>query len=302
MESLVSSPDGRWVIFGGHDRSCLGALLPHKLWVWDAKSGTEFRCLQGHRGEIKTLAVTSDGRRIVWGLKTELCECGTSSPDSSTPIRNLLNAFLGPCGPGVQRFHFTFPQYGEQEAGRKFLSGFYWGEQCHCLRGHEDIVTSVAVSADGRCIVSGSDDKTVARVERQNRKETALSTGTQRQRVQPWPSRPMAGMSPAFRMGEEYGFGMPVQTRNWRSSQATKPERKNSRFPPTVVGLQRGESCHRSWQCDGPVEIFRPLETLCCVLGDIVGRLSGGHQGDRRSLVDCGRRNDVSVSLSRIGK
>ena len=36
------------------------------------------------------------------------------------------------------------------------------GAQIHRLTGHEDAVSCVAVSPDGRHIVSGSDDKTVA--------------------------------------------------------------------------------------------------------------------------------------------
>jgi WD40 repeat protein len=35
------------------------------------------------------------------------------------------------------------------------------GEELRCLRGHEDDVSSIAISSDGRRIVSGSQDKTV---------------------------------------------------------------------------------------------------------------------------------------------
>jgi WD40 repeat protein len=92
--------------------------------VWDAASGRLLRSLAGHTDWVNAVAVSPDGRFIVSGSGQTVKVWGAE-------------------GKGLLRMLFT--------SGRLLRS----------LDGHTDWVYAVAVSPDGRTIVSGADDRTI---------------------------------------------------------------------------------------------------------------------------------------------
>ena len=117
--SVAVSPDGKRIVSGGGKPFTVGGkLLPGEVKVWDAETGQELLTLKEHTGVVRSVAVSPDGKRIVSG-----------SGGWSVPTKRL------PCEVKVW----------DAETGQELLT----------LKGHMANVTSVAVSPDGKRIVSG---------------------------------------------------------------------------------------------------------------------------------------------------
>ena len=85
--------------------------------------------------------------------------------------RSLFYAFLGIMLLGLA-LYITRAFVGGVRVGERDT-----GQEVQKLTGHQHLVTSVAVTPDGRYIVSGSDDKTVRVWERDTGKEVQKLTG-----------------------------------------------------------------------------------------------------------------------------
>ncbi len=95
------------------------------LKVWDLRSGDEIHTLEGHRGSIRAIAVTPDGKRAVSADAVSLARIG-SGPAGVVKIWDL-----------------------EQ------------GREIHSLEGHKLGISALALTLDGTCVISGSSDKTL---------------------------------------------------------------------------------------------------------------------------------------------
>ena len=146
--SVAVTADGTRAVSGGDDGT---------VRVWDLATGQQQAKLTGHDGLVWSVAVTADGARAVsggddgtvrvWDLATgqqqasspaTTARCGRWRSPRTGPGRSAA-ATTARCGCG------TWPPASSRRA----------------LTGHDGLVRSVAVTADGARAVSGGDDGTV---------------------------------------------------------------------------------------------------------------------------------------------
>jgi WD40 repeat protein len=167
VRSVAMTSDGKLLITGGEDRttrvwdlSRWGVLKAHKgrvtsvaiapsgshfvtgsddktAQVWDLRTGIGVTTLEGHQAPINSVVVTPDGTRVVTGS-------GASRRDQ------LPSGVLpGPGGRGFARDYTA--RLWDLKTGTKLKE----------FQGHNGAINSVAVTPDGKLLVTGSDDKTV---------------------------------------------------------------------------------------------------------------------------------------------
>jgi mono/diheme cytochrome c family protein len=155
---IALSPDGRQAVSGSEDRT---------VRLWDVASGRQLRCFEGHTGEVSAVAFVADGSRVVSGGGDRLVRLW----DAKT-------------GRELRRFEGHTDKVRALAANDKFIASGgqdgmvrLWSEgaaktgEVRCLAGHTGPVTSVAISVDGRRILSGSHDRTVRHWDVANGKE-----------------------------------------------------------------------------------------------------------------------------------
>jgi WD40 repeat protein/tetratricopeptide (TPR) repeat protein len=115
--AVAISDDGRRIVSGGGNPQ--DNTRPGEVKVWDAQTGKELLTLKGHPGMVGSVAISPDGRRIVSG---------------------------GGQGAGLLK--------GTHQSGIVKVWDAHSGRELFTLRGHAGRVNSVAISGDGRRIVS----------------------------------------------------------------------------------------------------------------------------------------------------
>jgi WD40 repeat protein/serine/threonine protein kinase len=186
--SVAVSPDGRHIVSGSYDKT---------LRVWEFETGRCLHTLQGHTDSVRSVAVSPDGQHIVSGSddrtlrvwriyfdracaadlqvsllrgfaerkreKTELDETvGKASGfyekgDYQRSFSTLFEIWKANKFSDIEQVRDLYSRL--QKKGK--VSGLHFAFQKRLLEGHTDAVFSVAVSLDGRHIVSGSQDKTL---------------------------------------------------------------------------------------------------------------------------------------------
>ncbi|PVF94835.1 WD40 repeat-like protein [Serendipita vermifera] len=123
VTSVAISPDGKLVAAGSLDTI---------VRLWDVRTGTLLERLKGHRDSVYSVAFTPDGQGLVSGSLDKTLKYWELNIRDGKPTSAV-----------------------ERERGEKYAK---------CLLnfvGHKDYVLSVAISDDGRWIVSGSKDRGV---------------------------------------------------------------------------------------------------------------------------------------------
>ena len=180
ISSVAWSPDGRRLALGSNDRM---------VWICEAESGSQVRCLQGHWDNVLSVAWSpqerlvasgaKDRRAIVWDVETgtpvhvyweqtDAINCVAWSPDGK-----LLAA-----GSGDRSIRI-------------------WDVSNHTVRHvlmERDWVGSVAWSPDGRLLASGTGGGAISLWDPETGAMLASGKGT-RAASSPFPSVPMAAFS-----------------------------------------------------------------------------------------------------------
>ncbi|KAI0657026.1 WD40-repeat-containing domain protein [Cubamyces menziesii] len=152
VTSVCISPDGRLVAAGSLDTV---------VRIWDVQTGQLVERLKGHRDSVYSVAFTPDGYGLVsgsldktlkyWDVRPILRGVGGRAPGPSSGGGGGGGGGAGKNGAGAGGGQ----QGKDSGAGEK-------GSQCTMnFTGHKDYVLSVAVSYDGKWVVSGSKDRGV---------------------------------------------------------------------------------------------------------------------------------------------
>jgi WD40 repeat protein/serine/threonine protein kinase len=165
--SVAISRDGRVGFSGSHDKT---------LRMWDLGSGRCLRAFEGHKESVWSVAISDDGR---WGASAGDAVIFQDLTLEDSPVRlwdlrdgrcvRELRVTPGPISPG------TFLQAGRTSIvfsrdDQRCVAGGYDGSlliwelnagACREIGVHEGATNSVAISPDGRWVISGGDDGTV---------------------------------------------------------------------------------------------------------------------------------------------
>jgi WD40 repeat protein len=153
VHSSAISPDGRWVLTAGEDRTAR---------FWDVRTGKETAVLRGHEGPIYTAAFSRDGRHVLTASADHTARLWDAAlAEDRTPTRGrwptLRCVALSPDG----RRLVAHPE--ADHLGKRFIARIWdtdTGRELPSLRGHTNLIEVVAFSPDGRKVVTGSADRT----------------------------------------------------------------------------------------------------------------------------------------------
>ena len=134
VHSVAISPDGKTIVSGSEDNT---------IKIWDMQSGECLNTLRGHSYGVFSVAISPDGKTIVSG-SSDLYE---DEEDDE-----------------YEDEYEEDDEY-EEKYNKKDVTIKIWnlqsGECLSTLWGHSSWVRSVAISSDGKTIVSGSSDDTI---------------------------------------------------------------------------------------------------------------------------------------------
>ncbi len=167
--TVAFTPDGKQAVTGGGNAFQPSPRKEGSLRLWDLKTGKEVRQFQGHTKDIRRVAISLDGKQLLSG-----------SFDGTMRLWDIqtgkeIRCFEGP-GHFVESVGFTSDgkkaicSYGPKTIETRFdedprCSLRLWelstGEELYQFKGHTAPVLSLAISANGRFLVSGSGDKTM---------------------------------------------------------------------------------------------------------------------------------------------
>ncbi len=163
---IALSPDGRSVLsasFGGFPVGDAQALRfsSNSLMLWDIETGTATRTLFDDKGDPSHIQhvwdsiISSDGRRAFSVGVTDVTEWDLSTGEK---VRTLAQRSAGVLTFSPDEKSILAAGWGD---GEMLLWDTQSGRQIRVLRGHSDVVSSVAFLPDGRSAVSGSEDGTI---------------------------------------------------------------------------------------------------------------------------------------------
>ena len=148
INSVVFSPDGRYGLSGGEDKS---------LKLWETETGQIIQNFEGHTEAVSAVAFSPDGQQVLSG--------------SFDKTLKLWDVTTGKIIRTLEGHDDAVSSVAFSPDGKYALSGsqdkavILWkladGDSVRSFTGHKKAVLSVAFSPDGQFAISGSEDKTV---------------------------------------------------------------------------------------------------------------------------------------------
>ena len=150
VNAVAVTPDGRHVVSGSWDRT---------LRVWDLATGETKTMLQGHTSSVNAVAVTPDGRHVVSGSDDNtlrVWDLATGKPkrrSRAIPARSM-----------PWQSHPMVATWSPAPATRRCAFGTWRRGNQNDSSGPYPLGHAVAVTPDGRHVVSGSSTRHAARL------------------------------------------------------------------------------------------------------------------------------------------
>ncbi len=151
--SVAFSPDGKRIASGSFDRT---------VKVWDAHTGKLLFTLRGHTGHVHSVAFSPDGKRIAsgdWDYTVKVWDAHTGQEALSRKGHTdwVNSVAFSPDGKRIASASGGYDEKKEEFWGEVQLWDAQTRKEQLTLKGHAFYVRSVAFSADGKRIVSGSE-------------------------------------------------------------------------------------------------------------------------------------------------
>jgi WD40 repeat protein len=151
ITSVAFSPDGKSILTGSGEKFYYNEAFDATARLWDLQ-GNILKVFKGHEDEITSVAFSPDGKSIL-----------TGSIDKTARLwdlqGNVLQVFRGD-GSEISSVIFSSDGKSILTVGEAVRLWDLQGNVLQVFRGHE-FLTSVAISPDGKSIVTGSWDATV---------------------------------------------------------------------------------------------------------------------------------------------
>ena len=158
VEIAVVSPDGRRILSGSVDKTLI---------LWDRETAQPIRRLRGHTAAVRAVAISPDGRRAVSGGEDKVVrlwdlETGETIREFRGHTEWVFSVAFSPDGRLAYStsggFHDQGWRHGTDSAIRVW--DVATGQEVRKLEAHKGIVWSVAISPDGRSVLSGGHEMT----------------------------------------------------------------------------------------------------------------------------------------------
>jgi WD40 repeat protein len=147
VDCLAFEQSGRMLMSGSSDKTAR---------LWDVGTGKQTQRLDGHRDRITSLAVAPNGKRLATGSRDDTIRLwDASTGKESDRLSGVEPAFL--VFSPDSRFLVWVDSTNDS---RIHFYEIEKRKEAHCLVGHRGRVTSLAFSADGMRLLSGSEDTT----------------------------------------------------------------------------------------------------------------------------------------------
>lgn len=156
VAAVALSADGKWLLSGGDD---------HALLLWDTFAGTPVRCLDGHSHNITSLAMTPNGEYALSGSEDGTVKLWDLSRGRCLKTLQLPGKVFALCLSADARLAVTSSAGSDNFLGIDGTLVKLWDlEKERVLRpleGHSSAVKALALSSDGKRLVTGGDDQQV---------------------------------------------------------------------------------------------------------------------------------------------